>query len=170
MRNRSAPEGGFTLIELMIVVVIIAILAAVVVPSFMSESRKTKGSSEVSAVFTEIALKEEQYKSNIPTSTYLDVPACPATPSVTAQSIESSASWLALGLASPESTLRCSYNVKSGAAGANPSPLTGFTLPATPATSWYWILATCELDGQPGNSYYLQSNLDSTIQKLNEGQ
>ncbi len=172
MRNRSAPEG-FTLIELMIVVAIIAILAAVVIPSFMSESRKTKGSSEVSAMFTELALKEEQYKSNIATSVYLNVPACPATPSVTPQSIatcQASASWLALGVSSPESTLRCSYAVTIGAAGANPSPPAGFTLPASPATGWYYILATCELDGNPGNSYYLQSNLDSTIQKLNEGQ
>ena len=61
MREGNA-ERGFTLIELMIVVAIIAILAAVVIPNFMRETTKSKRKAEVTAMFAEIGVKQEQFK------------------------------------------------------------------------------------------------------------
>ena len=43
------------MLELMVVVAIIAVLAAVVVPSFTRESRKAKSSTEVTPMLTELS-------------------------------------------------------------------------------------------------------------------
>ena len=41
-KNRHVKQAGFTLIELMVVVVIIAILAGLIIPRFMGETDKAK--------------------------------------------------------------------------------------------------------------------------------
>ena len=48
-------QRGFTLVELMIVVALIAVLAAIVVPMFFGEVRRVRGDSEVDgdAIVTE---------------------------------------------------------------------------------------------------------------------
>lgn len=157
----------------MIVVAIVAILAAVVVPTFTGEGRKVTARSEVNAMFAELTTKEEQYK--VEMGAYLDVPACPATPSNQEQSLATcitSASWLALRIMAPKNTVRCSYQVKTGTSADDPNATIppGFSLPATPATGWYWVHAKCNMDGD-GAAYseYLQSNLNAGLQKLNEG-
>ena len=174
MRTRiplpAAPQTGFTLIEIMVVVVIIGILAAVVIPQFTGESRKVKGSTEVNSMFSEISAKQEIYKSEM--GSYLDVAACPSTPSAQPQSISTcmaATDWLALRLNAPEQTLRCSYQVVTGVAGVDPTPPSGFTLPTAPANGWFYALATCDLDGATGNSTYLTSSLDASIQVQNAG-
>jgi prepilin-type N-terminal cleavage/methylation domain-containing protein len=171
VRPRAHDERGFTLIELMMVVAVVAILAAIVVPLFMSEGRKVKASSEVSAMFAELSTKQEQYKLEL--GKYLDVPACPATPSAFDQDITpciTSQAWLDLRIAAPESKLKCSYLVETGLAGEAVSPPAGFTLPPTAATGWYWIHAKCDMDNNPALfSEYLISSLDTQTQKVNEG-
>ena len=155
----------------MIVVAIVAILAAIVIPNFTSESAKSKARSETSAVLAEFSSKEEQYHSDY--GVYHDsLTTCPTSPSATTQSIATCialADWIALRIASPESKLACTYYVKTGAAGTNPSPPAAFVLPTNPASSWYYILATCNFKNSATNSTYLTSNLDSTIQASNEG-
>ena len=61
----------------MIVVAIIAVLAIVVVPSFMKESKRSKAKSEVHPMVTELSTREEQYK--IESNAYLPATACPPT-------------------------------------------------------------------------------------------
>jgi Tfp pilus assembly protein PilE len=69
----------------MFVVAIIAVLAALAIPAFTEESRKSKAKSEVVAFFAELAAKEEQYK--IDKDVYLASAVCPAATSTTGQSI-----------------------------------------------------------------------------------
>jgi prepilin-type N-terminal cleavage/methylation domain-containing protein len=164
-------ERGFTLLEILVTVAVIGILAAVAIPGFFKESRKSRAQTEVSAMFAELATREEQYK--IDNGVYLASPACPATPSVSLQALTAclaSAEWIALRVVSPESQVYCSYEVVIGNAGVDPTPPAGFTLPASPAIGWYYVHATCDMDGSSTlDAQYLQSNLDTTIQSLNPG-
>ena len=149
---RERDERGFTLIELMIVVAIIAILAVVVVPLFTGEAKKVKAKTEVSAMFAELAAKEERYKSE--NNAYLAVAECPtpvnATPKAASACQTVGAPWLSLGVIPPEQTLRCSYEVYEGDSATAPTAPSGATatvIPATyVATSWYMIHARCDID------------------------
>lgn len=58
--NSTGQNRGFTLIELMIVVVIVGILAAIAYPSYQNQVRKTKRSDAKSAL-TELANRQEKF-------------------------------------------------------------------------------------------------------------
>ena len=61
MISRYRESKGFTLIELMIVVVIIGILAALAIPRFMQATVKTK-QSEAKAILKQIYVNERTYR------------------------------------------------------------------------------------------------------------
>ena len=165
----ARDQRGFTLIELMIAVAVIAILAIIVVPTFFKQSRKTKSSTEVAPMFSEFSTKEEQAKIN--NGVYLAAGACPATPSNQgnpASACVSTTEWTALRINPPVQTLYCSYEVVIGT-GTGAAVPTGFTW-ASPAADWYYILATCDMDGDTAkDSQYFQSSSDTKRQVLNEG-
>lgn len=165
-------ERGFTLLELMIVVAIIAILAVLVIPGWQKDANKSKAKSEVAAVFAEMMTKEEQYK--IDYATYLGALTCPAAPSAIAQDasacVANGTSWWKMRVALPTTFLYCTYTITQGPAGSTPAPPAPFTMPAGPATtSWYYILATCNMTGKPTNATYFATSLDTRYQSANEG-
>jgi prepilin-type N-terminal cleavage/methylation domain-containing protein len=171
-RNR---QSGFTLIELMVVVALVAVLATIALPSFAGQSRKAKGDAEVSAFFAELKVREEQYA--VENGVYLSTGASesatfPATPSAGAQTLGTlPATWQSLKVRTPESTARCGYvviaGIKTGTAGAMATTF-GFTVPAK---NWFYLLAHCDLDGNNAvDSYYFIAGDDSKIQKTNYGQ
>ena len=175
--RERVDERGFTLIEIMIVVAIIAILAIVVVPTFIGEAKKVSAKSEVTAWFAELAAKQDRYKNE--EGSYLDFTCAHGALTNQTQNVPctSAAEFTALGIIPPSSKSRCNYAVVTGAAGANPTSafqpdgVTTFSVPTTnPAVGWYVIQAKCNMDNDTGAySYYITSSLDQTLQVANEG-
>lgn len=167
--NRS--ERGFTLIELMVVVALIGILAAVVVPGFFRESRKAKTETEVSAMFAELQMRLEQYKQD--NNVYLAAAACPTTTtpagSPASACTTSGSPWALMRVSPTHTTLRCSYEIVAGTAATTASNPNGFTF-TSPAMNWYYILATCDSDGvTTKNSQFFTNSVNSQIQTKDLG-
>lgn len=62
-RRRSSSQPGFTLIELMIAVAIVAIISALAYPSFMDSFRKGRR-SEAFAAINAVQLAQERWRAN----------------------------------------------------------------------------------------------------------
>jgi prepilin-type N-terminal cleavage/methylation domain-containing protein len=166
----ARSQRGFTLIEVMITVAIIAVLAVLVVPSFIKESRKTKHASEVGAVFGELAIRQDQYK--LENGVYLAATGCPGSTSPTGADasgcIASGGVWENLRVRLPSTNLLCDYVITTGSGTGTTNP-SGFTF-SSPSGEWYYIIATCDGDGVTAtNATYFVSSLNQTIQKQNEG-
>jgi len=61
MANHRRRPGGFTLVELMITVVIVSILAAIAVPSYLSSIRKSRR-TEARTALLDLAGREERFR------------------------------------------------------------------------------------------------------------
>ena len=177
--RRRKGQRGFTLIEIMVVVAIIAILAAVIIPSWMKEGRKGKFDPEIRAMFAEIQVREEQYKAEAGAGSYRALGTCPATTSsagvdLLAQSCYD-ANWTAARVQPSDKSIRCTYAVTVGAAGTTPTAPTGFSLPtnvSSYATAWFYILGTCDMDANSSTTAatFFTASWDQSVQKQNYGQ
>lgn len=65
MRHNQPRQKGFTLIELMIVVIVVAILASIAIPSYLEQSRKGRRADAVQAV-GDLQLKLESWRAENP--------------------------------------------------------------------------------------------------------
>jgi prepilin-type N-terminal cleavage/methylation domain-containing protein len=173
---RARLQRGFTLVEIMIVVAIVGVLAAIAVPMFSGTSRKAKGMSEVAPYFQDFRTRMDQYQqeNGVYPPTIGEGTFHPATPGAQKQTVlPLPAEWTALRMRISGSTdVYCGYTWATGLAndssniGTVAATSFGFTVPAT---NWYYLLAKCNLDGTGGSSYYFTSSVDPSIRKLNEG-
>lgn len=170
-------ESGFTLLELMVTIAVVAVLAAVALPSVFREARKARASAEVQPMFNDLRVRLEQYLQ--------ENGAYPATigegtlhpggvPSPTPAAINPlPATWQAIKVRiSGNDRVTCRYTWATGLAndGTNIGAQgTAFAF-AAPAVDWYYLLAVCDMNGNGTYSYYFASSTNPNIQKLNEGE
>lgn len=171
MRN----QRGFTLIEIMMVVALIAVLAAIAIPNFVGQTAKAKGDAEVTAMFAELRIAQERHRAE--RGSYLatassETTLYPATPSHNERDLLASlpAEWRALKYRGAERA-RCSYGVIIGPGGGGTvgPRATSFGF-AAPQIDWYYILARCDLDNNTAvDSYYFTDSNNTAIRKQNAG-
>jgi len=171
VQRRKAAEAGFTLIEMMLVVVIIAVLAAIALPMLTGEANEQKSETEVQTMFTSLRLAEEQYK--LENGQYLSTGASetdtwPTTPGPAPQDLlPLPPAWASLKITLPQQQARCAYVVIAGPGGAVGTMATTFGFTA-PTTSWYYVLAHCDADRDPSiDGYFFSSSLDPTVKEQN---
>lgn len=163
----------------MVVVAIIAVLAAIVVPTFTTESKKSKAKSEVGAMFAELAVREEQYK--LENGSYLEAAACPpgapaSTPRDIASCTAASQPWDLLRVHAPsvgkdvtKQELYCTYEITTNLSASTTPPAWGGFTPPGSNVSWFFILATCDMDSNGVTSQYFASSENPKIVPHNDG-
>jgi prepilin-type N-terminal cleavage/methylation domain-containing protein len=161
---RSRREDGFTLIEMMIVVVIIGVLAAIAIPAYSKWVKRSK-SAEVPQMLGHIAQREEAYRTEF--GVYLSTgaddaaiypalasPLCDSRTAVGTAANPLPASWVALRIQPPDNALYCGYVAVGGnSTDAVPAPeLSDLWNNVQPTQQWFYIHATCNWDSSCGAS------------------
>jgi prepilin-type N-terminal cleavage/methylation domain-containing protein len=144
-------RAGFTLIELMVSVVIVGILAAVAIPSFVSYIYRSR-TTEATTFLAEIRQRQESYRAEF--GQYADVTGesgayTPDTPSSgTPRAWTTTSGWTQLG-ARPDGLVRFGYLTIAGVPGEAPNaPGGGGDLGlSNPTDFWFVAQAIGDLDG-----------------------
>jgi prepilin-type N-terminal cleavage/methylation domain-containing protein len=183
-------QTGFTLVELMIVVAVVGVLAAVAIFMFNRQSQKAK-LGEVPAVFAELKLRQEQF--HLEHNEYLSTAGSdtdffptddPGKDAVALDLNDSAAppapqdadypgpSWKSLRVKLDKTALYCGYlaiagdggdNTNVGAVAAGTFGLGSANLPV-PAADWFYLMARCDIDGDDIDSeYFTLSGLEGNM-------
>lgn len=143
MRAQRIARAGYTLIELMIVVAIIGVLAAVAVPGFMSQMHRSR-TTEAFSMIGEIREAQDSYYATF--SQYCAPPGPNPATYGAAGALQAfrpgEPGWDQLGV-SPEGLVRFRYRVLAGPPGTQPPGIPGFS----GADHWYVIQVDGDLDG-----------------------
>lgn len=149
--NRSVRRQGYTLLELMIVVAVLGVLAAVAIPSYTSYLQRSR-TAEAVTFLGEIRQRQESYRAEF--GQYCSVSAAagsgidsgawePAALPTNGDKIAwgGAGNWSQLG-ANPDGPVRFQYRTTAGPPGTNPG-VPGFT----GTDFWFVAQAQGDLDG-----------------------
>ena len=125
MRRHPIPTRGFTLIEMMITVAIVAVIAAVALPSYFGSIRKSRRADAIN-LMSQIAQGQERFRANCPcfahsitNATSATCPAtCPGTGADPGLGIAATSPYYALTVNTIDLT---NYRVRALAAGSQTS-------------------------------------------------
>lgn len=183
MRRSRSSARGFTLTELMVVVVLVGVLAAIAIPVLRGRLESARGSAGLGAVRA-IAAAQERFRSEH--LVYLDVSSSMTdyfprkVPGQFAAHFRSSddadattyAAWEVLAPDIREKTQHV-FATKAGLAGTTEFPLTTIPVPFWPAQAqgpWYVIQAAADLDGDGVQQILVLTSVEPTILMQNEGE
>jgi type IV pilus assembly protein PilA len=149
LKKLQKNSKGFTLVELMIVVAIIGILAAIAIPNFRNYQMKAK-TSEVKVNLGAIKTSLESYRAE--NNVYLACPASPANiPGPSKVAWLGGATWTQIGF-SPSANVHYSYGVAT--VGAAATSATGYL-----AAGWADLDDTLAAVATPGPAGALAANV-----------
>ncbi|MCB9615400.1 MAG: prepilin-type N-terminal cleavage/methylation domain-containing protein [Sandaracinus sp.] len=151
MRSRRA-ESGFTLMELMIVVVIVGVLAAIAIPSFTAYVHRSR-TTEATSFLAEIKQRQESYRAEFNQYANVATPNPATMPSGGEQrgwGDPPPNTWLQLG-ASPDGPVRFQFDtfagLPGGAVGAGLAACGGAAAGVNATEFWFVGQAVGDLDG-----------------------
>lgn len=157
MHSRQGTRAGFTLVELMMVVVILGILAVIAVPQYKSYVYRSK-TTEAVGFLAEIKARQESYRADF--GQYCDVSktatawAPDADPKGVPRSWTPDDDWRQLGAIAPGNSVLFSYVTVAGLPGSANAPSTkGFSsnLGYNGSDFWFISRAIGDLDDDDTN-------------------
>jgi prepilin-type N-terminal cleavage/methylation domain-containing protein len=164
--KRPRAAVGFTLIEMMFAVAVLGILATIIVVAFSKNVKKVRTDGEVNAVFAQIAMREENYRSlngayvTAGSEASFYPTSLNGTKGVVLGALP--AAWSSLRMEFP-GRLYCQYAVISGDAGVQPAGNQGKLLFATASSQdWFYMIAQCDMDNDSSTNEYWARRGDST--------